>query len=248
MKEQNTNHAIELFDSIFYMGNTVDRLEYIQQDIYKQRINKKIIQQNVNFKENKINDIFVGQGINQAALMIAQKIIKEDIESALIIEENYSVENFKENFLIKRSVQNVLEKDWEVMRFSYDMCSHIEDEHIQIDHNFIKLPPRQKRGYIYGNGLWAISKKGAIKMIKNLSKTWNQCGNLIETDDSPDANKISPNILSVWMSRNMENYLHTPPLGFPVDENLKQKFKINYQNWKKEFWKKNKKIIPKALS
>jgi hypothetical protein len=247
MKKRDANHPVELFDVVFYVGNNIDKLKKIQDGMLQQGVDKKIIQQNVNFQENKVNDVFVGQGVNQAALMIAQHIIEGRLGSALIIEENCVIDEFKKDFLIKRSIQNILEKDWEVMRFSYDLCSHIEDSHIQIENNFIKLSPRQKRGYVYGTGLWAISKKGAIKMMKNLSKTWNQCGDLIEADESFGANKISPNILPVWLSKNMENYLHTPPLGFPGDKDLKEKFEKNYKNWRKEFWNKNKKIIPKTL-
>lgn len=247
MKKRDADHPIELFDVVFYVGNNADKLKEVQQGILQQGVNKKIIQQNVNFQENKVNDVFVGQGVNQAALMIARHIIEGDLDSALIMEESCVIDGFKKDFLIKRSIQNILEKDWEVMRFSYDLCSHIEDNHIQVENNFIKLPPRQKKGYIYGTGLWAMSKKGAIKMMKNLSKKWNQCGDLIETDESLEANKISPNILSVWLSRNMENYLHTPPLGSPEDEILRSKFEKNYQNWRKEFWNKDKKIIPKTL-
>jgi hypothetical protein len=241
---KNIRHPLDLFDAIFCVGNNDEKIQKIKSSLYKQGVETNIVEQKIQIKENKVNGIFVGQGVNQATLMIAKKIIEKNIKSALIIEENTKVEDCKNNLFLKKSIENIKETNWDVIRLSYNLCAHVEDKVIQDSHNYIKFPPRLKPGYIYGTNMWAMNNKAAVKLIKSFSKCWNKQGELIKSDESREPNYLSPNILGVWMSLNLENYLCMPMIGEPADVGGQKIYKDNYNRWKKEIWKSKKIIIP----
>lgn len=241
---KNIKHPLDLFDAIFCVGSNDEKIQKVKSFLYKQGVEANVFDQKIQIKENKVNDVFVGQGVNQAILMISKKIIEENIKSALIIEENTTVENCKNNIFLKRAIENIKESNWDVIRFSYNLCAHVEDKIIQPSHDYMKFPPRLKPGYIYGTNMWAINNKAAMKLIKSFSKCWNKQGELIRSDESESPNYLSPNILGVWMSLNLENYLYMPMIGKPADVEGQKIYKDNYDRWKKEIWKSKKIIIP----
>lgn len=239
-------NPLELFDEIFCIGSSEEKIKKIEKDLSDQGVKKTIQVQKIGITVNKVEDIFVGQGVNQAVLMIAKQVVEKNLESCLVIEENTKIKKCSEDIFLEIAIKSIKDRPWEIIRLSYNLCTHVEDHLNQISHNYIKFKPRKKMGYIYGTNMWAMSRAAAIKLLKEFSLCWNQKGNLVKSDESSEAVLLSPNIFGVWASLNMENYLYAPMVAYPLDEAGKNVYKENYKKWKKEAWIARNIIMPKV--